>query len=620
MLQNNLIHTALTEISYLYGDDYISQLVVKLAGLLDADLAFVAKLNLTKQTPQTLAFWCDGQLVEHIEYPLKDTPCADVSCNGTACINGDALARYHRDEFLQQQDIRSYIGVVLNDNQGRPIGIMSAMFRRAVQQPDDMLGVFNLCSFRASAELNRYIYEHQLSEQISQLKSSNEQLTLAQQTIAYQACHDQLTSLYNRYEFNRLLTGKLEKWQGGGKGAFILLDVDNFKSINDSLGHSAGDSLLMQVSSRLKTLLPKLMLGRMGGDEFALFANIASIEEARQLAREIQQLFNQPFSIAGGVTTATTSVGISCFPDDAKDAKGLYSCADQALYQAKYQGRNTQAVFTEQLRQSTQRQQQVHQHLVEAIEQRRIEVYYQPIVSIQSGEIHYCEALARWFDEQLGQVAPDEFIEVAEFTGQIRPLGAQVLEKACQQIATLNLSRQTPLRVAVNRSPQEFCEGAIQPMASLLDKYPGLDSNLVCFELTESLMIRDPALANLQLKRLRDQGITLAMDDFGTGYSSLSYLKHYPFDILKIDRSFIADVTGSIDDFVLVKTIVDMAKNFSLTTVAEGVESIEQLELLRDLGCDYAQGYLFSPALPIEQFAAFLDTHRPEQFLHSSGY
>jgi|GEM_PF-2426708 len=435
----------------------------------------------------------------------------------------------------------------------------------------------------------------------------------AQELISFQATHDQLTELLNRFEFN----GQLEHQLAHSKrqdeiGAFLLLDIDNFKSVNDSMGHLSGDELLKQVALRLKRRLRNDdLLARLGGDEFAIFANFDNVSGIEALASKLLELFSEPFVLEhGGILTVTTSIGISLFGVDAEDTKGLFSCADQALYQAKDNGRNNFVFFTEELRVKALRSQRVRQRLLLVLEQGGIEPYFQPIIHIASGEILHCEALARWQDKELGTVPPDEFIAVAENSGLIQQLGRQLTAKVIRQVKNLNDQRQTPITVAINRSPQEFMDRGdkVDPVVALAEQI-GLPAEQIAIELTESLMVKNPELARRYLSELRARGLKLYMDDFGTGYSSLAYLKHFPFDRLKIDRSFIADITAGRDDYVLVKTIIDMAHNFGMQTIAEGVETQEQLAVLRELHCDFAQGYLISKPLPIAELREFLQRY-----------
>lgn len=432
----------------------------------------------------------------------------------------------------------------------------------------------------------------------------------AQEKIAYQASHDQLTGLKNRYAFEKQLALTLPNISTGQTGVFLLFDIDNFKTINDSIGHISGDTLLQEITHRLKMKTKETdLISRLGGDEFALFTTVSSQKALHQRVDEIVALFNSPFDIEHGLSvSATTSIGISLYPDDASDTTTLFKNADQALYQAKDIGRNNVAYYNSELKTAVDRHQKVLQRLVQAIDANKIETYFQPIIEIESGRITHCEALARWYDEELGPVQPMEFIHIAESNGLMRQLGPLIFTKATEHIIELNRQLCTQLGVSINQSPQEFI-GVSEPDTALIAqaKEKGLSPELICIELTESLTIKNPELAKKHLSSLRSEGISLSMDDFGTGYSSLIYLKHFPFSYIKIDRGFIKDITSDNEDYLIVKTIVEMAHNFGMKTIAEGVETAKHLEMLTAIGCDYAQGYLYTPALPIQEFIAYLE-------------
>lgn len=433
----------------------------------------------------------------------------------------------------------------------------------------------------------------------------------AQEQIAYQASYDQLTDLHNRYAFERHLSHFISTLPTGSKGAFLLLDIDNFKTINDSAGHMAGDALLQQVAWRMKAAYPEDILARMGGDEFALFCKLEENRSLDECVEQLVQLFNEPFTLKNGEQiAATTSVGVSLFPEDADSSLSLFKSADQALYKAKDAGRNSVAFFNSELKTTVHRHQQVLQRLVRALDKEQITPHFQPIIEIASGRVSHVEALARWNDEELGNVSPVEFIEIAESNGLMRRLGPAIFRKACKQISQLNNGLSYPIGVSINQSPQEFIASET-PDTSLIDEAAGmgLSPELICVELTESLTIKNPELAKRHLSALKAKGIGLSMDDFGTGYSSLIYLKHFPFSYIKIDRAFIKDIADDHEDYLIAKTIIEMAHNFGMKTIAEGVETDAHLRVLESIGCDYAQGYLFTPALPVAELEKYLRKH-----------
>ena len=440
----------------------------------------------------------------------------------------------------------------------------------------------------------------------------------AQQLISYQATHDQLTNLYNRYEFKGQLKQRLVHANRQGEiGALFFLDIDNFKLINDTLGHIAGDILLKQIGQRLKnTLRDDDLLARLGGDEFSIFATVNDSATIDILANKVLMLFNEPFVLdKGREIRATTSIGICLYPTDTQDPDELLASADQALFSAKKFGRNNFSYFTNELRSKALREQQVQQRLKIALENELLDVHFQPIMDVGTGAISHLEALARWNDAELGQVFPDEFISVAEHSGMIGRLGLQIAKKAIIYTQRLSAIRGKPLQVSINRSALEFelLSDGLDPLFALVTELD-FDPSCLCIEVTESLMMKNPEMAQVSLKRLKDFGFSLSMDDFGKGYSSLSYLKYFTFDSLKIDRSFVRDINEDQDDFILVKTIIEMAHNFGMKTIVEGVETQAQLDVVRALGCDYVQGYLLTPALDLEKINAYLNTYNPQTY------
>lgn len=430
----------------------------------------------------------------------------------------------------------------------------------------------------------------------------------AREMIAYQASHDHLTGLFNRYEFNARLEAALENLQREKrKGSFLLLDIDNFKYINDIYGHIIGDEYIKKISKSLKNHLNNTaLIARLGGDEFGLFFTDRKEEEVIIIAKKLMREFEKPVTFPNNYSiSSSVSIGICHFPSDADNARTLYSQADQALYQAKYNGKNTYAFFNEDLKIKLDRSEKIKSKLKTAIENKKINAYFQPIIDMSDYKISHVEVLARWHDEELGQIFPDEFIPIAENNNLISALGVCVLKKALYYIEKINKNRQQPLKMAINRSAQEFMQDGHVFFNTINES--DITHDLITIELTESLMVENPKLAREKLESLRQQGYSIAMDDFGTGHSSLSYLKQFPFDYLKIDKSFTMELAAGNDDYKLIKTIIDMARNFGLKTIAEGVETEDQCKILKSLGCDFMQGYYFSRPLSSDNLKLFLD-------------
>lgn len=415
------------------------------------------------------------------------------------------------------------------------------------------------------------------------------------------AFFDEMTGLANR----RLFHDRLELSLGNAKRhqhllAVLFLDLDLFKRINDTLGHQAGDQVLIQVAERLSQVVRAgESVARLGGDEFTvLLPECTSAQDVEQLARRLVAQFNQPFLVLGQELVLTTSIGISFYPNDAQTSDELLRCADVAMYQAKSQGRNHYAFYHSSLGQQHKEALEMEQALRRAMAEQRLDVHYQPKICLADGSLDSFEALVRWHDPQLGHVSPDLFIPVAENLGLIQQLGAYVLEKVCLQLK----SWPEHSTVAVNISAKELADATfLSTLQSLIAKY-AIEPHQLELEITESCLVPEQAEHTLVvLSALRQMGIRIAIDDFGTGYSSLSYLRHLPIDTLKIDRSFIRTLPEDSSDSQITSAILAMAKALGLKVVAEGVETPEQLDFLRQAGCDLGQGYYFAKPKPAHQ-------------------
>jgi len=420
-----------------------------------------------------------------------------------------------------------------------------------------------------------------------------------EESLRHRATHDELTGLPNRWLFRLQLDQALAHAKRGERRvAALFLDLDDFKNVNDSFGHAAGDQLLVQVASRLRGVLREDdTLARMGGDEFAiLIADMDSAHEAVSVAEKLLAVLGQPYHLQNQDVLSGGSIGLAFYPDDTQESENLLRYADMAMYQAKQSGRGAYACFSAQLDQHAHENMQLHVRLREAIDLGVLKLFYQPQVDVVSGGIVGAEALLRWNDAALGEVSPARFIPIAETTGLILPLSDWVLETACQQIAAWELGG-TPLRVAVNFSAQQFRQGNLPAKVHAVLQRTGASAQLLEVEITESVAMEHPALAREQLEALVALGCTVALDDFGTGYSSLAYLKALPVSVLKIDRGFVKDLPHGPNDVKISRSIIALAHSLDMTLVAEGVETVEQLEFLREQGCEVYQGWLFAKAL-----------------------
>ena len=445
----------------------------------------------------------------------------------------------------------------------------------------------------------------------SRTRKHNAQLEKANAQLEHAATHDSLTGLPNRVLLaDRLAqaTAQSERYSRGF--AVMVVDLDRFKSINDSLGHIAGDDLLKEMASRLSQQLRKAdTLARLGGDEFVLVLNeISGPRDAENVASKVLAGMAQPVTLSGLEVQISASIGISVFPEDGVDAETLLQHADAAMYHAKKNGRNAFQFFAPVMNAFARERLEIESGLRRALVQGEFELHYQPKVEVSSGRIDSAEALIRWHHPKRGLTAPSGFIPIAEETGLIVPIGEWVLFEACRQARAWQTSGMQPLRIAVNLSAQQFKQKSLVTTVREALAAAGLDPGYLELELTESAVMHDAESSIQVLRQLSDLGVRISVDDFGTGYSSLSYLRRLPLDKLKIDRSFIREVAASRDDAEIVRAIVSLAHSLHLKVIAEGVETAEQLAFLRGLGCDQYQGFHCSPPVPADEFEHMMRT------------
>ncbi len=431
----------------------------------------------------------------------------------------------------------------------------------------------------------------------------------SEERLQHLAHHDPLTDLPNRVLLqDRLNQAMREAHQLERLVAVMFLDLDRFKTINDTLGHHIGDALLKAVAERLAICLrPGDTVSRLGGDEFTIIlANLAHVDDVTHVVQKIMGQFMSPFRIGGRDLFVSPSVGITLYPVDEKDAMSLLKDADIAMYRAKELGRNQFQFYTPELNVRAAHRLELETGLRQAIERQEFILHYQPLVDLKTGRIRGMEALLRWQHPKFGLVPPLEFIPLAEETGLIIPIGEWVLKTACAQIKAWHVTGFPALQVAVNLSSQQLRDKNLIDVVKQALKAAEIEARYLDLELTESVLMQDMELAATILKELKAVGVSFSLDDFGTGYSSLSYLKRFPIDYLKIDRSFVHDMTTDSFGAGLVQAIIAMAKVLNIKVIAEGVETQEQLELLRRYGCDITQGYFCSRPLAVESFTELL--------------
>ncbi|TOB69934.1 bifunctional diguanylate cyclase/phosphodiesterase [Vibrio parahaemolyticus] len=443
---------------------------------------------------------------------------------------------------------------------------------------------------------------HKLTKEIERRKASEKEL-------AFQAKYDTLTELPNRsYGSERLALELIRASRTGSKVLVMFIDLDHFKQINDSMGHFVGDEILKLSAQRLQNVARKTdLLARIGGDEFLLvIPDLPDNDTAKRVASSVLSAFSEPFVWNNHEFFLTGSVGMSVFPDDGDNAEQLLACADMAMYRVKQDGRDAFCFYNHNMNQDLQRYLDLESRLRNAISNQLLEMYYQPIIELKSGKIVGAEALMRWNDEKFGFVNPEEFISIAEKNGLIHQLGEFAIQQACHQASQWQSI--SPLFVSVNFSSVQFryCDRLLAFIRQSLEE-SGLPAEQFDVEVTESLLFNhDDELVDM-LDNLRALGTKLTIDDFGTGYSALSYLQKFPFDRLKIDRSFMQNVFENDSDRELVNVIIAMAKALRLKIVAEGIEEQRHVDYLNELNCEFGQGFHYSRPVPAKEFEQLLN-------------
>jgi diguanylate cyclase (GGDEF)-like protein len=431
----------------------------------------------------------------------------------------------------------------------------------------------------------------------------------AEEKIVHMAYHDSLTNLPNRMLFHERLKSAFQSAKDTGKMlAVIFFDLDRFKVINDTLGHHVGDQLLVYLAQKLKSYVNEHdIVARFGGDEFMILMNhISHIDEVTQFVKGIPKVFREPFLFEGQELFVTASIGISLYPDDGADADTLIKNADVAMYRAKEKGGNTFQLYHPEMNKRSLHRLNLEIQLRKAVEREEFTVYYQPLVDLGTGTLFGMESLLRWNHPEWGIVSPGEFIPLAEETGLIVPLGKWVLKQACRQTKYWSLMGFPKLCVSVNISMSQFHQPNFVQLIQETLQETQLHPSQLCLEITESVAMKNVSYIMETMDKLKELGVQISIDDFGTGYSSLSYLKKFRVHTLKIDQSFIRDITVDEDSAAIVTALIAMSRKLKIKSLAEGVETPEQLQFLKEHGCDEIQGYIYSEPLSAEDFETLI--------------
>ena len=573
----SLLQTIARDVSGLQGNDYFNSMSSFLAESLEADFVLICRLADDGQSIHSLSACLHNKIIENIEYSIAGTPCEVVINEGPQTFDGNVKELFPDDQDLVDLDLNSYIGTPMFDSDQKCIGHLAVMRKGRFTEVEKVKLVMDSVSSRASSELLRQVTE---------------------EFILRQATTDNLTGLMNRValmESLRQFIPRADRNQQQLAVAFI--DLDNFKLVNDSYGHAVGDEFLANIGQRLKqSVRGGDLVGRLGGDEFVIVLDLFnSVDSSAAIIEKIRSQVHEEILTFNANLPLSCSIGIAVFPEDGDNCDELVNNADRAMYRAKEQGKNRVQFFTAVMNSQLERRQQVELDLRQAISENQLVVFYQPMVCLKRNEIVKFEALVRWNHPERGLVAPDDFISIAEQTGQIIDIGKIVLRQVCEDFSQLK-SRYTELTsVSVNFSARQFSDPTILQYLLDIVKASNLNYDCIDMEITESVFIdSEDKLIIETLVQLREIGFKISLDDFGTGYSSLAYLKKFPVDILKIDRDFIHDLTENPQSKALVNSIIDLAQHFSLTVVGEGVETIAQENILKQLNCNIGQGYLYA--------------------------
>jgi diguanylate cyclase (GGDEF)-like protein len=476
-------------------------------------------------------------------------------------------------------------------------------------RPVVLADVFDIIAILLASAVTSWILSNDLRRALARVSVEIVKQRASHKKIEFLANHDMLTGLPNRnFAMGRIEQTLVSASRLEHRTALLFLDLDNFKTINDSLGHDGGDELLRQVARRLAACIRRAdSVSRHGGDEFLIMlTDVGTSQAAASVAAKITEVLSEPFQILGREVSTSTSIGVAMFPEDGETLDVLIRCADSAMYQAKEEGRNTYRFYTSQMNTDYLETLQIKNDMRLGLERNEFVLHYQPQVSLLDGKVIGAEALVRWNHPQKGLLGPATFIGIAEISGMIAPLGQWILREACSQAMAWQAEGLPPIVMAVNLSAIQFKRDRLEHRIENILRVTGLAPTLLELELTESVIIKDSEDVLQTIHRLKGLGVQIAIDDFGTGYSSLAYLRKFAIDKIKIDQSFVRDLENNPDSSAIVRAIIDMAQNLALKTIAEGVEDSATLDILGEFGCDVAQGYHLARPMPAAQFSVYL--------------
>ncbi len=608
--QRRKAETAITQImqavSTATGVDFFKAITVQMADILQADsCGVVSIIPNNKDSVETLSYYLDGEIINNLQYSLKNTPCESILGQQAHTYPCNIQALFPNDFHLSKTGMQSYVGIPLFNSQKKPLGLLFATFRNDIENIAFNESILHIFAARTAAEIER---------------------TQTEEHIKHMAYYDGLTQLPNReFLLDRLQQSIENAKRHNTKLAVMMMDLDNFKKINDSLGHPIGDGLLKEVAARLQNQIRKEdTVARLGGDEFIILQSgfetrESTISHINRIAKQLHSSLKEHYHVAEHTLMISTSCGIAIYPDDGISAEQLIKHADTALYKAKGNGRDNYQFFSSEMNIAAIERLEMESAIHVGIKEQQFEVAYQPKVSINDNHIIGAEILLRWNHPVLGLIPPERFIPIADETGQIIELGEYVFEQACKEISRIRNTMdvcKSEFSLSVNVSPRQFQHhDFIDKIKSTLGQHK---TKATCIELevTENILIEDTTKVSNKLQTLKDLGLKISIDDFGTGYASFRYLQQLPIDMIKIDRSFITHINSNSNDLAIVKTIMTMAENLNIRIIAEGVETLEHLNILKQLGCKYYQGYYFSKPIDQQAFEEMLLLQSEKMLVH----
>ncbi len=589
-------------VSNTWGDDFFSVVITELASAIQADYAFIARINEAHTSSRTIALSADGQLVENITYDLSDTPCFNVANDGVCVYEKDISRLFPKDQLLVDMGVEGYIGAPLFDRHHKVLGLIVGLFKQPVQNVTFTTTLFELFAGRIAAEIESSEMSRKLAEQ---LKTS----LVLQDHLAQQALRDPLTGLHNRKQFNM----DVERLDEGQTYWIVKVGIDCFKPLNDTLGHLVGDEILQSFCLRCLTVQesePNVRVYRWIGDE-VVFLMVGDTQEAvRKFIYNYQSRFETPVKTTNSQFKLSHSTGISCLSECDSIDQALNN-ANFAMLRAKQRGGHQVCFHDKSVKSSNGNFLEIQSVMNRAMAQDEFIPFYQPIFNSDDHSIEGFESLMRWFDPMgRERYGPDEFITVAERAGAIVELGKSIMEQSIKQVYEWNNIHKRNYHLSINLSPIQFYDDTLlDTIQQICQKYP-VPAEFIKFEITESLFLHEGEFVLDKLNTLKMMGFQLSLDDFGTGYSSLSYIQNYPFDIIKIDKCFVDDVLSSKKSQVLVQTVLTLAHNLDMKVVAEGVEYEEQATYLSELGIDLLQGFYLSKPLSAAAIDSTYHNHR----------